>query len=61
MLLHAFGLVPLLFMNQHFSFSSKEGRRFRRKEDPACKEESERVKSFKSQNSPESVYVIIAA
>lgn len=59
MLLHVFGLLPLLFMSQHFSFSSKEGRRFRRKEDPSCKEESETVESFRSQNSPESVYVII--
>lgn len=53
-----FGLVPLLFMNQYFSFSSKECRSFRRKEDPACKEESERIENFGSQNGPESVYVI---
>lgn len=46
-------------MNQHFSFSSKECRSFWRKEDPAYKEESERVENFGSQNSPESLYVII--
>lgn len=57
MLLHALGLVPSLFMNQHFSSSSKECRSFRREEDPTSKEESERVESFGSQNCPESVYV----
>lgn len=47
-------------MNRRFSFSSKECRSFRRKEEPAYKEESERVENFGSQNSPESVYVIFS-
>lgn len=57
MLFRAFGLAPLLFMNQHFSFSSKECRCFRG-EGPTYQEESERAESFGSQNGPESVYVI---
>lgn len=57
MLSHAFGLAPLLFMKQHFSFSSKECRSFRG-EAPTFQEENERAESFGSQNCPESVYVI---
>lgn len=57
MLFCAFGLVPLLFMNQHFSFSSKEYRSFGG-EAPAYQEEGERAESFGSQNGPESVYVL---
>lgn len=57
MLFCVFGVIPLLFMDQHFSFSSKENRSFGRKEDHTHKKESERIESFGSQNGPESVYV----
>lgn len=60
MLVHVFGLAVLLFIYQHFSFSSKECRSFRRKEDHTYKEESERVENFGSQNSTESLYVIFS-
>lgn len=60
MLVHVFGLAVLLFIFQRFSFSSKECRSFRRKEDHTCKEESKRVENFDPKTGTESLYVIFS-